>query len=192
MYHFTRPLILASQSPRRAQLLREAGFDFTVQASDAAEDFDPEMPVEMVAAHLAIRKAETMRHLIQDREVILAADSVVILDGVIYNKPADYQEAFGMIRRLSGRQHMVITGVCIQTAEKKVSFSGISKVWFSELTDAEIDYYIRTCKPFDKAGAYGVQEWIGHCKINRIEGTYANVMGLPVDLVYKALIALEP
>jgi len=187
MNKYARPLILASKSPRRAQLLREAGFEFTVQALDVDEDFSPETPVEEVAEHLAVRKARAAAHLIQDREIILSADSVVVLDGKIYNKPADYAEAFGMIRQLSGRQHTVFTGVCLLGKEKHVSFSGISRVWFAELTDAEIDFYIRSCQPFDKAGAYGVQEWIGHCKIQRIEGTYANVMGLPVDLVYEAL-----
>jgi septum formation protein len=172
-------------------LLREAGFVFTAQASDVDEDFDPSMPAEAVAEHLAVRKAGAMRHLIQDREVILSADSVVILDNVIYNKPADHEEAFYMIRQLSGRQHTVITGVCILTADRQASFSGVSKVWFAPLSDEEIDYYIKTCQPFDKAGAYGVQEWIGHCKISKIEGTYANVMGLPVDLVYEALRTID-
>jgi septum formation protein len=182
-----RPLILASKSPRRSQLLREAGFAFTVEAFDVDEDFPPDMPVDKVAAHLAQRKARAAAHLVRDREIILGADSVVILDGVIYNKPADYDEAFGMIRRLSGRQHLVITGVCLLAAEKEKTFSGLSRVWFAELTDAEIDFYIRTHQPFDKAGGYGVQDWIGLCKIYRLEGTYANVMGLPVDLVYQAL-----
>lgn len=185
--NFNRPIILASKSPRRAQLLREAGFEFSVHTHDVNEDFSPETPVEQVAEQLAVRKAEAAASFITDRELILSADSVVILDGRIYNKPADYDEAFGMIRALSGNCHTVITGVCLLAKEKKVSFSGVTKVWFAPLTDAEIDYYIRTCRPFDKAGAYGVQEWIGHCKIQRIEGTYTNVMGLPVDLVYDAL-----
>jgi septum formation protein len=182
-----RPLILASQSPRRSQLLREAGFEFSVQSFDTDESFPPEMPPEKVAPWLARRKAQAAGHLIQDREIVLAADSVVILDGVIYNKPADYAEAFRMIRALSGRQHTVVTGVCLLAKEKEKTFAGITKVWFSELTDEEIDYYIRTWAPFDKAGSYGAQDWIGHCKITRIEGTFQNVMGLPVDLVYAAL-----
>lgn len=183
----SRPLILASQSPRRSQLLREAGFEFSVFASEIDESFPPEMPVEEVAPWLAQRKAYAAAHLIQDKEVVLAADSVVILDGVIYNKPADYADAFRMIRLLSGRQHTVITGVCLLAKEKEKVFAGVTKVWFAQLDDEEIDYYIRTCQPFDKAGAYGAQDWIGHCKISRIEGTFQNVMGLPVDLVYKAL-----
>ena len=185
--NFSRPLILASQSPRRSQLLREAGFEFTVQAADIDESFPADMPVEEVAPWLAQRKARAVAHLIRDREVVLAADSVVILDGVIYNKPADYDEAFQMIRLLSGRQHTVVTGICLLAAEKERSLAGITKVWFAELDDAEIDYYIRNWKPFDKAGAYGAQDWIGHCKITRIEGTFQNVMGLPVDLVYRTL-----
>ena len=182
-----RPLILASKSPRRSQLLREAGFDFTVQTFDVDESFPTDMPPQEVAPWLAQRKAQAAKHLIERDEIILAADSVVILDDIIYNKPADYKEAFGMIRALSGRQHTVITGVCLLSKEKEKVFSGLSKVWFSSLTDEEIDYYIRTCEPYDKAGSYGAQDWIGHCKITRIEGTFQNVMGLPVDLVYAAL-----
>lgn len=188
---FKRPLILASQSPRRRQLLQEAGFDFTVQSVDIDESFPDDMPVRDVAPWLAQRKAAASRHLIQDKEVILSADSVVILDGSIYNKPADYDEAFQMIRALSGRQHTVVTGICLLAQEKERVLSGISDVWFAELTDPEIDYYIQSCQPFDKAGAYGVQEWIGLCKIVRIEGTYTNIMGLPVDLVYQTLLEFE-
>jgi septum formation protein len=168
-------------------LLREAGFEFTVQAADIDESFPADMPVEEVAPWLAGRKARAVAHLIRDREVVLAADSVVILDGVIYNKPADYDEAFRMIRLLSGRQHTVITGICLLAAEQERTLAGVTKVWFAELDDAEIDYYIRNWKPFDKAGAYGAQDWIGHCKITRIEGTFQNIMGLPVDLVYRTL-----
>lgn len=184
-----RPLILASKSPRRQQLLREAGFDFTVQTFDVDESFPADMPVAEVAPWLAEKKAEAARHLIKGQEIIISADSVVIVDDTIFNKPADYDEAFQMISTLSGRQHTVITGVCLLAAEKKSVFAGTSHVWFHPLTEAEIDYYIRTCQPFDKAGSYGVQEWIGLCKISRINGTYANVMGLPVDLVYRELLA---
>ena len=182
-----RPLILASKSPRRSQLLREAGFEFSVHGLDVDESFPPEMPVEDVAEYLARRKALAGRHLIQDREILISADSVVILDGQIYNKPTDYADAFRMIRLLSGCQHTVITGVCLLGAEQERSFSDRSEVYFEGLSDEEIDHYIRRCQPFDKAGAYGVQEWIGLCKIRRIEGSYANVMGLPVHRVYAEL-----
>ena len=186
-----RPLILASKSPRRSQLLREAGFAFTVQAFDVDESFPATMPVADVAPWLAEQKAQAAAHLLQDREIILAADSVVSLDDIIYNKPADYADAFRMLRLLSGRQHTVITGVCLLAKEGQRTLAGVTQVWFAELSDAEIDYYIRTCQPFDKAGSYGAQDWIGHCKITRIEGTFQNVMGLPVDLVYRALREFE-
>lgn len=182
-----RPLLLASKSPRRQQLLREAGFSFRTVGLEVDESFSAEMPVVEVAQMLSERKAQAALPLLDADEVVLSADSVVIVDGVIFNKPADYAEAMQMIRTLSGRQHTVITGVCLLTRERMKAFSGVSEVHFASLTDEEIDYYIRTCKPFDKAGAYGVQEWIGLCKIERIEGSYANVMGLPVHLVYEAL-----
>ncbi len=182
-----RPLILASKSPRRSQLLREAGFEFTVQTFETDESFSEEMPPEEVAPMLAQRKARAAAHLISDREIILAADSTVILEGKIFNKPADFAEAFWMIRQLSGKKHTVVTGVCLLSKTREEVFSGKTDVWFADLTDEEIEFYIKTCQPFDKAGAYGVQEWIGHCKITRIEGTYTNVMGLPVDLVFEKL-----
>lgn len=187
MITLNRPLILASKSPRRSQLLREAGFDFTVQTFDVDESFPADMPCEDVAPWLARRKAQAAAHLIHDKEIILSADSVVILDNRIFNKPEDEAEAFGMLRALSGRQHLVVTGVCLLSKEREVVTAGHSKVWFAPLSDEEIRYYITTWQPFDKAGSYGAQDWIGHCKITRIEGTFQNVMGLPVDLVYAAL-----
>lgn len=188
MIAFSRPLILASKSPRRSQLLREAGFEFTVKTFDVDEAFPEEMPVTDVAPWLAQKKAQTAAHLIENQEIILSADSVVILEGRIFNKPESHEEAFGMLRALSGKQHKVITGVCLLSKEKERVFSGNTKVWFAELSDAEIHYYIEHWKPFDKAGSYGAQDWIGHCKITRIEGSFQNVMGLPVDLVYRHLM----
>ena len=182
-----RPLLLASKSPRRSQLLREAGFRFRVIGLDVDEDFPADMPLEEVAPYLARRKALAAVHLIEGDEVVLSADSVVILENQIFNKPADYDEAFSMIRQLAGKQHTVITGVCLISAEREKTFSGVTRVWFADMTDDEIDFYIKNYQPFDKAGSYGAQDWIGWCKINRLEGTYANVMGLPVDLVYQAL-----
>lgn len=187
MLQLDRPLILASKSPRRSQLLREAGFDFTVETFDVDESFPADMPPEEVAPWLAQKKARAAAHLITDREIILSADSVVILDEKIFNKPEDEAEAAFMLRAMSGRQHLVVTGVCLLGREKEKTFAGHTKVWFAPLSEAEINYYIQTWKPFDKAGSYGAQDWIGHCKITRIEGTFQNVMGLPVDLVYAAL-----
>ncbi len=185
----TRPLILVSKSPRRRQLLQEAGFTFRVEALEVDESFSADMPVGSVAEHLALRKARAARHLIREDEILLSADSVVIREGRIYNKPQSYEEAFDMLRALSGQRHTVITGVCLLSAEKERSFSDCSEVFFEPLGDEEIDFYIRRYRPFDKAGAYGVQEWIGLCKISRIEGSYANVMGLPVHRVYAELKA---
>ncbi|MCS7036285.1 MAG: Maf family nucleotide pyrophosphatase [Saprospiraceae bacterium] len=182
-----RPLILVSKSPRRRQLLQEAGFTFSVQGLDVDESFPDNMPVEEVAEHLARRKAHAGRHLITGEEILISADSVVIREGCIYNKPEDYEEAAHMLRQLSGAQHTVITGVCLLSAERERSFSDRSEVFFEPLTEEEIDFYIRNYRPFDKAGAYGVQEWVGLCKIRRIEGSYANVMGLPVHRVYAEL-----
>jgi septum formation protein len=184
-----RPLLLASKSPRRSQLLREAGFEFQVVELDTKEDFDPNMPIEEVAPMLAQRKALAGKHLLSGTTILLAADSTVLIDQQILNKPADYNEAVQMLRLLSGRQHTVVTGVCLLSLEKEVVFSGHTKVWFDELSEQEIEYYLQTYRPYDKAGAYGAQEWIGHCKISKMEGSYPNVMGLPVDLVYKALQA---
>lgn len=133
------------------------------------------------------KKAQAAAHLVQDREIILSADSVVILDNRIFNKPENEAEAFSMLRALSGRQHLVVTGVCLLSKERELVTAGHTKVWFAPLSDEEIRYYIATWQPFDKAGSYGAQDWIGHCKITRIEGTFQNVMGLPVDLVYAAL-----
>lgn len=184
---FNRPLILASKSPRRSQLLREAGFEFEVKTFDTDESWPPALPADEVPQYLATKKARAAAQLLSKNEVILAADTVVLIDGEVLNKPADHAEAFDMIRRLAGRGHRVITGVCLLSREKEVAFSSLTHVFFSELTDAEINFYIEKCQPFDKAGAYGAQEWLGHCKISRIEGSYPNVMGLPVDLVYEAL-----
>jgi septum formation protein len=182
-----RPIILASKSPRRSQLMQEAGFEFTVASFDTNEDFDPLMPVKEVAPMLAQRKARACVHLIQDQEVILAADSTVVIGDLILNKPENYDDAVRMLRLLSGNQHTVVTGICLLGKEKEVVLASHTEVWFDALTEEEIDYYIRTYAPYDKAGSYGAQEWIGHCKINKIEGSYPNVMGLPMDMVYREL-----
>ncbi|GJM32247.1 MAG: Maf-like protein [Saprospiraceae bacterium] len=182
-----KKIILASASPRRSQLLRQAGIAFEIKIPEVEESYPEELPVEEVAPFLAKKKAEAARSFIVDKEIILAADSVVILHGIIYEKPVDRADAIRIIGQLSGQVHQVITGVCLLSKEKMEVFSGISKVHFDRLSLEEIEYYVDTCQPFDKAGAYAIQEWIGLCKISRIEGTYANIMGLPVDLVYRKL-----
>jgi septum formation protein len=180
-------IILASQSPRRKQLLQDAGFHFEVRPTDIPEDFPADMPPFEVAPFLAQKKAHAARHFIRQDELVLASDSVVILDGIIFNKPENPDEARNMLRRLSGNTHTVVTGVCLLSKDKEQVFSGVSQVSFDPLSEEEISFYLDTFQPYDKAGAYGIQEWIGLCKISRIEGTYSNVMGLPMDLVYKAL-----
>jgi septum formation protein len=187
MIHFNRKIILASQSPRRKQLLAEAGFAFEVKASDVEESYPSEMPVEQVPEFLAHKKAVASKHFAQANEIIIASDCVVILKGVIYGKPESYDDAVRILRALSGKKHQVVTGVCLMDDTRTELFSGVANVYFKELNDDEIRYYIDNFKPFDKAGAYAIQEWIGLCKIEKIEGTYSNIMGLPMDLVYEKL-----
>jgi septum formation protein len=186
MLQLNRPLLLASNSPRRQQLLHDAGFEFTVKVKDTNEDFSETMPAIEVPEYLARKKAEAFREEL-DNQIVLTADTIVVIDNEILNKPKDALEASEMLRKLSGRQHQVITGVCIMTQENTESFIDIAQVFFRELTDFEIDYYIKTCRPFDKAGAYGVQDFIGMVGIPRMEGSYFTVMGLPVHKVYEGL-----
>ncbi len=186
MLQLNRPLLLASNSPRRQQLLRDAGFEFTVKVKDTDEDFSETMPAIEVPEYLARKKAEAFREELNN-QIVLTADTIVVIDNEILNKPKDALEASEMLRKLSGRQHQVITGVCIMTHESTESFIDIAQVFFRELSDFEIDYYIKTCRPFDKAGAYGVQDFIGMVGIPRMEGSYFTVMGLPVHKVYEGL-----
>ena len=180
-------LILASKSPRRRELLEVAGFSFTVRTKNVDESWPTEMPVEEVAEYLARKKADAFKESMTPDEIILTADSVVILNNTIYGKPADREDAIRILKELSGNVHRVITGVCLVSHQKNISFSSISDVHMAPFTDAEMNYYIENGNPFDKAGAYGIQEWVGFCKVHRIEGTYANIMGLPIDRVYEVL-----
>jgi septum formation protein len=183
-------IILASQSPRRQQLLREAGFtNFVVKPMDVDETPPPQYPAEKLAAYLAEIKAEAARPFLGiEGDIILASDTTVVLNKKLYEKPLDVEDARRILRNLSGNMHEVITGVCLLSKKKKRLFSDISKVYFDTLSEAEIDFYIKKYKPFDKAGAYGVQEWIGHCKIRKIVGSYENIMGLPTYKVFKELM----
>ncbi len=190
------PLVLASGSPRRKQLLTDAGFAFTIETRPTDEVFPDTMPPNDVAEFLARQKAAEFSHDVGNR-LILTADTVVILGNQILNKPADAAEAYRMLRSLSGRSHRVRTGVCILAPREaslgdalpgeSVSFTDEATVTFADLTDAEIEYYIRVCQPFDKAGAYGAQDFIGLIGVERIEGSFYTVMGLPTHRVYQAL-----
>ena len=181
-----RPLILASSSPRRQYLMKEAGFHFTSEKPDGDEKFPTDLPVDQVAKYLAEKKAEHFRLTMKD-EIILTADTVVILDNKIINKPEDRAEAIRMLLALSGKTHLVVTGVCIISKEKEESFDDTTEVTFQTLTLDEIEYYVDTYKLYDKAGAYGAQDWIGMVAINKIIGSYFNVMGLPIHKVYQHL-----
>jgi septum formation protein len=180
------PIILGSSSPRRQYLMQQAGFEFTIQKPDVDEDFPNDMPVENVAKFLAEKKAKALASFI-DNHIVVTADTVVIIDQSILNKPTDFNEAFDMLQMLSGRTHHVRTGVCITYQKEKVLFDDVTVVTFSKLTKKEIEYYIHQYKPFDKAGAYGAQDFIGMIGIEKIEGSYFNVMGLPIHRVYRVI-----
>ncbi len=181
-------LILASASPRRRQLLAECGISFTLADKfECDESFPTTMPCCEVAQHISALKSNAYPNPLSEKEILLTADTVVIAGDRILGKPADRAEAIEMLTLLSGRKHTVITGVTIRTLSRICSFSVESSVYFRKLTAEEIDYYIDTYKPFDKAGAYGIQEWIGYVAIEGIEGSFFNVMGLPVQRLYVEL-----
>ncbi len=183
-----RPLILASTSPRRQFLMKEAGFQFTIQKPSDDETFPDDMDVSAVPTFLAEKKARSLAtHL--TNEIIIASDTVVILERQILNKPEHRAEAIAMLSRLSGRTHTVITGVCLLGKEKVDTFDDRTEVTFKNLSLEEIRFYVDTYKPLDKAGAYGAQDWLGMVGIEKISGSYFTVMGLPMHKVYKHLMA---
>ena len=221
--HVHRPIILASSSPRRQFLMKEMGYDFTIISPDVDESFSPTLPVEQVPSYLARKKAEILRHVITT-EIVVASDTVVILSGRIMNKPVDRADAFAMLSALSGETHTVVTAVCLLSNDKVVVFDDRTKVTFKKLTEQEINFYLDTFKPFDKAGAYGAQECLpaglnpcsreellflkainkldlidksisgthagaGMVAIEKIDGSYFTVMGLPIHQVYEQLNA---
>lgn len=164
-----------------------AGFTFQTIVLDVPEDYPPNLSPEEVAPYLARKKADGANAFLEESKVLLTADSVVILNGKVYEKPANYDEAYLMLSDLSGKVHEVITGVCLKTPLREKVFAGYSLVHFGKLSHEEKDYYIKTYEPFDKAGSYGIQDWIGLCKVQKIEGSYSNIMGLPMELVYSEI-----
>lgn len=180
-------LILASKSPRRQSLIQEMGFPFEVRIKEVEEIYPSDLKSEEVPVFLAKLKSKPLIDSLIDDEILITSDTVVVNQGKILGKPKDKAEAFEMLHSLSGKSHKVITGVCLRSKNKTISFAETTKVYFSDLTDSEINYYIDNYKPFDKAGAYGIQEWIGAIAISKIEGCYYNVMGLPVHKVYRAI-----
>lgn len=184
---FDYNIILASQSPRRQQLLKDLGLSFEVKKADVDEEFPPRLRREEIPVFLSEKKSDAMTGLLSDGQLLVTADTIVWVDNQVLNKPADHEDAVRMLKILSGKMHEVITGVTLRTAEKKHSFYVVTDVTFKELSDEEIEYYVKNYKPFDKAGAYGVQEWIGYIGIDSIHGSYYNVMGLPVKELYEEL-----
>lgn len=180
-------IILASGSPRRQMLLKELGLHFEVIVRDVDESFPHHLNHKEVAEFLAAKKSEVYKDLLKNNNVAITADTLVFLKNKIVNKPADFDEAVDMLRMLSGNSHEVVTGVCIASATTKVVFHVVTKVFFRKLEDEEIFFYIDHCQPYDKAGSYGAQDWIGITGIERIEGSYFNVMGLPVLELYQNL-----
>ena len=181
-------IILASNSPRRRQLLAGLDLDFEVRVlPDIKEDYPESLATPDIPVYIASEKAAAYRDLMTDRDLIITADTVVVLGDEVLGKPVDLDDARRMLRALSGNIHQVITGVCLMTRERLRSFAVTTDVTFKELTDAEIDYYVRKYQPLDKAGAYGIQEWIGYIGVTSLHGSYFNVMGLPVQRIYNEL-----
>jgi len=193
-------IILASNSPRRKELLSGFGLDFTVRTmSDTDESFPEDLDVQLVAGFIAEKKARAFETSIPENALLITADTVVCLGNKIFGKPANREDAYNMLRALSGKTHKVYTGVCIRYATENCpvatemkKFTSETEVCFSELTDEEINYYLDNYKPFDKAGAYGIQEWIGFAGVERISGSFFNVMGLPVHKLYEELKNIPP
>jgi septum formation protein len=180
-------IILASGSPRRQQLMHALRIPFSVRTTFVPEDYPAELAAEDVAEFLAGKKGKAYQGSLADNELVITADTTVVLEENILNKPADATEAQAMLRSLSGRSHRVITGVGLTTAASMRTFADITTVHFRGLTDAEIDFYVENYQPYDKAGGYAIQEWIGMVAIEGIVGSYFNVVGLPVEKLYREL-----
>lgn len=181
-------LLLASQSPRRRQLLADSGLSFELaEAYHCEEIYPPALRATQVPRYLSQLKSRTYPVPLAPGDILLTADTVVVLDGEVIGKPRDREDAIRMLGCLSGARHTVVTGVTLRTATRRRSFSVRSEVWFRPLTQEEIIYYVDTFCPLDKAGSYGIQEWIGYTAIERISGSFFNVMGLPIQRVYTEL-----
>lgn len=184
-----RKLILGSASPRRKELMLGLGIDFTIDTGNSFEEVVPDgMDIMLVPEYMANGKSMGFHRELESNEILVTADTMVLCNGEILGKPKDKADAMRMLKMLQGNRHTVITGVCIRSTSACKSFSASTEVFFRNLSDEELEYYINRYKPYDKAGAYGAQEWIGYVGINRIEGSYFNVMGLPVQRLYNELI----
>jgi len=180
-------IILASSSPRRQSLIKELGIPFKVTSIDVDEIYPDHLEGKDIAEYLSELKSNAYQPVIEKDQILITADTIVSIQNRILNKPTGPEQAREMLKLLSGKAHDVITGVTLSGPDKRITFSNITRVYFNELTNQEIDYYIDQYKPFDKAGAYGIQEWIGYVGIEKIEGSYFNVMGLPIHQLYREL-----
>lgn len=182
-----KKIILASQSPRRKQLLEWAEIDFEIIVKETDENYPADLPADKIAVHIARNKALAVQSMVPDDSIILAADTIVVLNDRIIGKPKDREEAIGILMDLSGNKHTVITGIFIKRNEQEISFADTTEVNFHTLSKEQIAFYVDKYKPYDKAGAYAIQEWIGVVGIQSVNGDFYNVMGLPVSRVVQAL-----
>ena len=182
-----KTIILASKSPRRQELLKGLGITFEIKTKEVDESYDKSLTPAEICTFLAEKKAKAFRDELQENDILITSDTIVSLDGAVLEKPQDTTHAKTMLKILSGKKHSVFSGVSITTTTKQVTFYDETKVFFKILNEEEIDYYIANFKPFDKAGSYGIQEWIGYVGIEKIEGDYFSVMGFPLNKVYDAL-----
>ena len=181
-------IVLCSNSPRRKELLKGLGLNFQTRIIDGIdESYEKSLPGEDIAKMISEKKAESYKATMSSDELIITADTIVYVDGEVLGKPQNKIDAARMLKMISGKCHDVITGVCLLTSNKRISFSVKTKVSFAQITDDEISFYIENYKPYDKAGAYGIQEWIGYIGVDSIQGSYFNVMGLPVQRLYSEL-----
>ncbi|NER14034.1 septum formation protein Maf [Leptobacterium flavescens] len=180
-------IILASGSPRRQQFFKDLGLDFEIRLKEVEEIYSDRLRGSDISDYLAQIKALPLREELKEKEILITSDTIVWSEGKALGKPKNREDAFNMIRSLSNNSHEVITSVCFTTKNAQKTVNAITKVYFKELSDEEIWFYVDQFKPFDKAGAYGIQEWIGFIAVTKIEGSYFNVMGLPTHLVYKTL-----
>jgi septum formation protein len=187
MINFRHKIILASASPRRQDFLKALHIPFEIRLKEVEEIFPKTLKREEITNFLAVLKAKPFLNELKENEVLITSDTIVWIDGIALGKPKNLNEAFSMLKLLSGRMHEVITSLCLTSNKKQVINHDITKVFFRKLNDEEINFYLKTYKPFDKAGSYGIQEWIGLIGVNKIEGSYFNVMGLPTEKLYTSL-----
>jgi septum formation protein len=184
-------IVLGSNSPRRKELLEEMGYSFQTRTKDTDESYCTTVPKLDVAKTIALKKAEALTVTLSKDEILICADTVVIVDDEVLGKPNNHLEAFQMLSKLSGKTHQVITAVTFSTQKKTVVDQAVTEVTFKSLSESEINYYIDTFKPFDKAGGYGIQEWIGYIGVTEIKGSYFNVVGLPTHLIHQNIQSIE-